>query len=42
VATNSSCNALGIDAQEHHAAVAADKAKIQAKMRELTVAGETS
>jgi hypothetical protein len=29
------CKALGIDAHEHHAAVAAEKGKIKAKMREI-------
>ena len=29
------CKALGIDAHEHHAAIAAEKGAIKAKMREL-------
>lgn len=32
------CTALGIDPHEHHAAVAADKTAIKAKMRELKAA----
>jgi hypothetical protein len=32
------CAALGIDAHEHHAAVAAEKGAIKARMRELKVA----
>jgi hypothetical protein len=34
------CRALGIDAHEHHAAVAAEKSAIKTKMRELKVACE--
>jgi hypothetical protein len=29
------CKALGLDAHEHHAAVAADKSKIKARMHEI-------
>jgi hypothetical protein len=32
------CKALGIDAHEHHAAVAAEKSSIKARMRELKAA----
>jgi hypothetical protein len=32
------CKALGIDAHEHHAAVAAEKTAIKAKMREIKTA----
>jgi hypothetical protein len=32
------CRALGIEAHEHHAAVAAEKAAIKAKMREIKAA----
>jgi hypothetical protein len=34
------CTALGIDPHEHHAAVAADKAVVKAKMREIKRACE--
>jgi len=34
------CKALGIDAHEHHAAVAAEKSAIKVKMRELKAASE--
>lgn len=34
------CQALGIDAHEHHAAVAAEKGLIKAQMRELKAAAE--
>jgi DNA polymerase/3'-5' exonuclease PolX len=34
------CKALGIDAHEHHAAVAAEKSAIKTKMRELKAACE--
>jgi hypothetical protein len=34
------CKALGIDAHEHHAAIAAEKASIKARMRELKAACE--
>jgi hypothetical protein len=34
------CKALGIDAHEHHVAIAAEKAAIKAKMRELKAACE--
>lgn len=36
------CRALGIEAHEHHAAVAADKALVKAKMRELKAACEAA
>jgi DNA-binding IclR family transcriptional regulator len=32
------CKALGIDAHEHHAAIAAEKSAIKARMRELKAA----
>ncbi|HYU80005.1 MAG TPA: hypothetical protein VEK56_13530 [Vicinamibacterales bacterium] len=32
------CKALGIDAHEHHAAIAAEKGKVKAQMRELKAA----
>lgn len=34
------CSALGIEAHEHHAAVAAEKGALKAKMREIKVACE--
>ena len=34
------CKALGIDAHEHHAAVAAEKGMIKAQMREIKAAAE--
>jgi hypothetical protein len=34
------CKALGIEAHEHHAAIAAEKSAIKAKMRELKSASE--
>lgn len=34
------CKALGIDAHEHHAAIAAEKGAIKAKMREIKAASE--
>ena len=34
------CKALGIDAHEHHAAIAAEKSAIKTKMRELKAACE--
>lgn len=34
------CKALGIDAHEHHAAIAAEKGAIKAKMREIKAACE--
>jgi hypothetical protein len=34
------CKALGIDAHEHHAAVAAEKGLIKAQMREIKAAAE--
>jgi hypothetical protein len=34
------CKALGIDAHEHHAAVAAEKGAIKAKMRDLKAASD--
>lgn len=34
------CKALGIDAHEHHAAVAAEKGAIKARMREIKTACE--
>jgi DNA-binding ferritin-like protein len=34
------CKALGIDAHEHHAAIAAEKGALKAKMRELKAACE--
>jgi len=34
------CKALGIDAHEHHAAVAAEKGLIKAQMREIRAAAE--
>jgi hypothetical protein len=34
------CKALGIDAHEHHAAVAAEKSAIKARMRELKAASD--
>jgi len=36
------CTALGIDAHEHHAAVAADKAAIKTRMREIKAACQTA
>ena len=36
------CKALGIDAHEHHVAIAAEKAAIKAQMRELKAACETA
>ena len=36
------CKALGIDAHEHHAAVAAEKAAIKVKMREIRAACEAA
>ena len=36
------CKALGIEAHEHHAAVAAEKDAIKSKMRELKAACETA
>ena len=32
------CKALGIDAHEHHAAIAAEKGALKAKMREIKIA----
>ena len=32
------CKALGIDAHEHHAAIAAEKGAIKARMREIKIA----
>ena len=36
------CKALGIDAHEHHAAVAAEKGMIKAQMREIKAAAVTA